>query len=430
LSFYGDIAECLVFDRILKKDEALKIETYLAIKYGITLIESNYLSSSDVVLWNYEENKDYSNSIAGLGQDSIFGLSQKQGSSTEEEDLLTVWVGDFFQENNDNTYLLSEKNYLLWGHDNTALTYSDLSCEVSYPMLERKWLLQATYTNKNTFSTKVKFRMPADYIDTLRVCYLTIDRSGNGNFVSKDVEYIVQDSIDSFGNVYFSDVVWDKDGSGKDVFSFSYGAVLDLEPTASCPNISNGSLLVNVCGGESLFDYFLENDSTGQQFSYYGDRGYNFEGLSAGFYTLRLTDDNNNVISKRVEIQCYSPEEASINGCDTLVDINDNSSVLSDKRKGIERKNIEDDALENVSDKYYQLYPNPSSGQYRIEASFPSETFIYVRVYTTHGSLVNEFKREGSSHYVFDNYISTQGSYMIEIETFYGIKEFKLTVVK
>ena len=40
--FFGDIAECLVFDHFLKKQQALKVETYLAIKYGITLIESDY----------------------------------------------------------------------------------------------------------------------------------------------------------------------------------------------------------------------------------------------------------------------------------------------------------------------------------------------------------------------------------------------------
>ena len=103
--YSGDIAEYLVFDYFLKKPEALKIETYLAIKYGISLIASNYLSSSNRILWNYEENEAYSNGIAGIGKDSVMGLLQRQGSSSEEEGLLTLGVGDFTTLNKDNTCL-------------------------------------------------------------------------------------------------------------------------------------------------------------------------------------------------------------------------------------------------------------------------------------------------------------------------------------
>jgi hypothetical protein len=170
ITYYsGDIAECLVFDRFLKKTEALKIETYLAIKYGITLIASDYLSSSERILWNYEENKDYSNGIAGLGKDSVLGLNQLQGSSSEEEGLLTIGTGIFRALNKANTFNLLEGNYLLWGHNEGSIG-SENSCEEEYPLWDRKWLMQVSYTDTTKrFGTMVKVRLPEEYRDAARL---------------------------------------------------------------------------------------------------------------------------------------------------------------------------------------------------------------------------------------------------------------------
>jgi len=221
-AFSGDMAECFVFDRFLKRSEALKIETYLAVKYGITLIGSDYVSPSDVILWDYESNKLYSNGIAGLGRDSVFGLYQKQGSSSEEDGLLTLGVGNFSTLNKENDYCLTDGNYLLWGHDAGTLNFEAVSGENSEWVLGRKWLIQSTNTKNNFFSTWVKFRVPEPYRDSTHLCYLVIDRSGNGDFPSKSVEYIAPDGMDSLGFVYFSGVKWNKLGLGKEVFSFSY----------------------------------------------------------------------------------------------------------------------------------------------------------------------------------------------------------------
>ena len=405
-SFSGDIAECFVFDHSLKKQDVLKIETYLAIKYGITLIESDYLSSSDVVLWNYEENKDYSNGIAGIGQDSIFGLSQKQGCSSEEEDLLTIAVGNISVMNKDNSYLLAENNFLVWGHNNESLTNKGASCDLP---LERKWLIQTNYTNKNTFPTMVKFRLPEQYRDSAWLCYLAIDRSGTGDFTSKSVEYIVHDSIDINGYAYFSNVIWDKDGSGKDAFSFLYNTLV-VESTPSCPNFPNGTLKVNLCSGKIPFNYILENDSTHQQFYYSGNKDYLFEGLAAGLYNLTLRYDNNSIVYGKVKITNFSEAESYLINCDSL----SKTDIVS----------------KDITDKFYKLYPNPTKGQYIVEANLPEVSNISIKIYSIQGSLLEEWKSEGKQHYFYEGYVDVQGNYLIEIETDFGVKGFKLVVIR
>jgi len=414
-SFSGRIAECLVFDRFLKKPEALKIETYLAIKYGITLIESNYISPFDVILWNYEENKDYSNGIAGLGRDTVYGLNQKQGCSSEEDSLLTIGVGSFSPLNKDNNFLLKEGNYLVWGHNDKDLVYNSIDCETAYPLMERKWLIQSTNTKNKPFSTWVKFRLPEQYRDSTNLCYLVIDRSGNGDFSSKNVEYIVQSRIDTNGYVYFENVTWN--ANGKNVFSFSLGADLETDATSSCPTIPTGSLSVEMCGGASPFEYVLIDDSTQQQYVYQGNRNYTFGELAVGYYTLTITDIYNNKVYKKVAIGSDST------GCgDSLVFSSNNN-----------RKNAGKKSEENNTDKmsyYYNVYPNPASGTYHIAADLPKEASIRVRLYTATGSLLSEWKGNGKKRYLFDGYLSTQGNYIVEIETVYGVKDFKLTIVR
>ena len=46
------------------------------------------------------------------------------------------------------------------------------------------------------------------------------------------------------------------------------------------------------------------------------------------------------------------------------------------------------------------------------------------------GGHIKEWREEGKKHYVFEDNITTQGNYIIEIETSYGFKEFKLSIVK
>ena len=488
-SFSGNIAECLVFNRFLKKSEALKIETYLAIKYGITLIESDYLSPSDVILWTYEENKEYSNGIAGLGRDSVFGLKQKQGCSSEEEDLLTISVGNFNLLNKNNNFTLSESNYLIWGHNDRDLAYNDIACDEAYPLLERKWLIQTTYTNSNTiFPTTVKLQLPEEYRDSTSLCYLAIDRSGVGNFTSASVEYIVQNQIDTSGYVYFDNVVWDMDGSGKDMFTFSFGYVVDLMANPSCSNTSTGSIVTEICGGKTPFDYLLTHDSSSQQFQYQGDRNYTFENLPAGLYTLTITDSNLVGISQQIEITEFPDVLSSLplnyaiqddsnivnasdyfgtsamsyvwekdsaffsnnssvnmsskgsykliatdtNGCIYTFYILAEENLLSQRHKSTSSsKGQMSEALEQEAGRHqYKVYPNPTMGKYNIEVDLPEESPVIVRVFTANGSLLETWKDSHKTRYYFESYISTIGNYIVEIETVFETKDFKLVVIK
>ena len=78
LALNGHIAEALYFDHRISDTAVIQWISYLAVKYGVTLLQTDYLDSRRNVIWDYTGYPDYCTSIAGLGRDDSTGLCQKQ----------------------------------------------------------------------------------------------------------------------------------------------------------------------------------------------------------------------------------------------------------------------------------------------------------------------------------------------------------------
>jgi hypothetical protein len=225
----GLIAEFILYEKILKEDEITKIETYLALKYGITL-RKNYVNSLGQTLWNWENEKLYSNNIAGIGRDNQSALYQKQSTSCSTPDDLVIGINKIEKYNSQNTGLLNDKDYLIWGDNALAFTLNrNVEPGISNILLsEKKWVMKAAGRTVKTISTELKIdtkTLLSEEGEKERFC-LAIDRSGTGDFAAKDCVYIMPDSISKDGIASFSQVFWDTDGSGKDFFAFGLKPVL------------------------------------------------------------------------------------------------------------------------------------------------------------------------------------------------------------
>lgn len=135
-NFTGEVAEVLVYDRVLTPRNRQLIETRLALKYGITLRQEeprHYLSTSGEVIWDALENRQYPHRIAGwLGTDTGTATSLRTRSTAVEGDALSMVLpreplaGD----------------YLVWS-DNGEPT--DLvAYEADRQWLSRRWILQSS----------------------------------------------------------------------------------------------------------------------------------------------------------------------------------------------------------------------------------------------------------------------------------------------
>ena len=115
---FGRINETVIYNGAtpLTNTEKNKIESYLAIKYAITL-NHDYLSSSGTVIWNQTSNSSYHNDVAGIGRDDASGLSQEESKSINSNSKLTMQQPSGFSS--DNAYLVWGKNTAPNGTNNS-----------------------------------------------------------------------------------------------------------------------------------------------------------------------------------------------------------------------------------------------------------------------------------------------------------------------
>jgi large repetitive protein len=161
----GKINEMIVYNRSLTDVEAQRINSYLAIKYGVTLGQGNgsvgkngnnvnYLSGGGAIIWNATANSTYNFDITGVGQDDCQGLIQKQSKSINPTSFVTIGNGTGIAATNAaNLNLFSaDKSFEIVGDNGLtkdyAVSYAPTSFTPASPFfrMNRIWKVQETGT--------------------------------------------------------------------------------------------------------------------------------------------------------------------------------------------------------------------------------------------------------------------------------------------
>lgn len=119
--FFGTVQEIIVLSATgnpaIDLTELNKVQSYLAIKYGLTIGSTfNYVDSNGNIVWNKTVDSAYNNAIVGIGRDDVTGLYQKQAVSADDNRLI-MFLGDKLADLNSNNTsdLLNDKDFLLLG---------------------------------------------------------------------------------------------------------------------------------------------------------------------------------------------------------------------------------------------------------------------------------------------------------------------------
>ena len=141
-NFTGDIPEFIVYRRALNQTEKLKVESYLALKYGITLHkDQNYISSKGEVYWHKQSNLLFKNRIFGLGRDNNTTLYQRQSTSTHDPSKLILWTGTLSMDNYINSSFIENNSFLTIG-DNSAAEVPVTVLNNGIKKVDRIWLAE------------------------------------------------------------------------------------------------------------------------------------------------------------------------------------------------------------------------------------------------------------------------------------------------
>lgn len=151
----GDIAEVVVYSGKHNATDFNKIESYLALKWGITK-QGNYVASDGAIFYN---NATYNNNIAGIGRDNASGLNQKQSQSQNSGNQVIFGLGSVATTNaaNANTFTV-DKQFLLWGDNGASgpIAFSDTADATIFSRLARTWFVD----NTNSYSQNTQLLIP------------------------------------------------------------------------------------------------------------------------------------------------------------------------------------------------------------------------------------------------------------------------------
>ena len=154
--FVGNLGETIVYGAgTLSDTDRRRVDSYLAIKYGITLGQlsatGHYLDTDGNIVWNGGSNTTYNNNVFGVSRDDVEVFEQKVSKSVNSGTILTVaTTNDFVNQNQDaaRTGFANDKTYFLLGDNNvtttglTAITANGIAMN----RIARIWLSQ----RKNT----------------------------------------------------------------------------------------------------------------------------------------------------------------------------------------------------------------------------------------------------------------------------------------
>jgi len=185
----GRIVEFIAYPSQLSASNVQQVNSYLAIKYGITLGQGgtnpnvgandgnyNYVASDGTVIWSAATNSTYKWNITGIGRDDKSGLSQKQSFSVNQSSptanaglgntygaLVTVGSGTVAATNAANTNTFSaNKSFDIFG-DNNSTGVSITSLPTPNATSANSWLNRVWCVQETGSPGTVQLSIPSNY---------------------------------------------------------------------------------------------------------------------------------------------------------------------------------------------------------------------------------------------------------------------------
>jgi len=191
----GDVNEILVYTYSLSALNQAKAETYLAVKYGVTLdntgggTQGDYTASNSNNIWDASDGTAYQNGIIGIGRDDASGFVQKQ--SHTHDDTTRIYLGTLSTSNTLNaTTFPNSHSWVLMG-DNQGAMNANVTANAEMPAgltgcalysrLEREWKVTRTSTNED-FSWDVTLNNPASNPTLVNTAHLRLLVDDDGDF--------------------------------------------------------------------------------------------------------------------------------------------------------------------------------------------------------------------------------------------------------
>jgi hypothetical protein len=184
--------EIIIFNTNINPTQRKQVDSYLGIKYGVTLnnngggTEGDYLAANGTTtIWDASLSPSYHNNVIGVVRDDAFPLTQKQSQTLD--DTTRVYIGTTLQTTNlANTSSIADASYFMIG-DNQGEMNSTVSSNAEIPgtcglltRIEREWKVQRTNSTED-FNLDITLN-PMASAGSVNIADLTLLVDNDGDF--------------------------------------------------------------------------------------------------------------------------------------------------------------------------------------------------------------------------------------------------------
>ncbi|MBR3723782.1 MAG: T9SS type A sorting domain-containing protein [Bacteroidales bacterium] len=258
-TFQGRIklAEAMFFNKRLGNSMLRRIQSALAIRYGITLGPVNYVDGNGNKIWDHADNGRYHHRVTGIGRDSTSGLYQIRSRSEMDGAILTI-----------ATDTIEERSFLMIGDDDEPLLFEQDNGGVE--TLIRQWRVQATGMVANSFSFIFDTRnllLPTDSLVLLIDRYIILPSSSTSNEVQFDDVWLPSDTCTftlARGSILWQIAQSDTyDSKGGRFTSNADNSYFGIKPLINIfPNPSAGHYTIEVSKAKWVHAFIYNNHGT------------------------------------------------------------------------------------------------------------------------------------------------------------------------
>tara|TARA_B100000809_G_scaffold184866_1_gene182898 strand:- start:516 stop:3248 length:2733 start_codon:yes stop_codon:yes gene_type:complete len=403
----GYIAEAIEFSNDISNAEIVKVETYLAIKYGLTLdnatggIAGDYITTTGATIWDADDRPSYHNNIIGIGREDDTDLYQKQSHTID--DSTRIYLNALQTTNAANSGAIGDFSFIMMGDNQgkisaTAASNTEIpgTCGL-YSRLEREWKVTRKSAG-NLFNIDIKLNPNAgpssinnsnlgllidddgDFSNGGTICYYNGD--GSGVFISYTnqtitISNISNSMIPNNSNRYIT------------IGSFNSATPLPVQILSFDAKCNTNKVVLNwSTASEINNDYFTIERST-DAINFNPIALVNGNGTSSELISYSWTDDSK--ISGRTY---YRLKQTDFNG------------------------SFEYHGLKSVSCEHeteISIYPNPFENSFKVQLSKNISYPIKVEVIDYLGRNVYSQRIENATTEIFLNEKVTAGTYFLKV---------------
>ncbi len=442
VSFTGVIPEIIVFDRVLSPEERLRVESYLAIKYGLSLQQPDYityLNASGDTIWNGRHYPEFSSHITGIGRDDASGLRQNKSTCSYEPGLLTISTENLEQD----------QTFLIWGDNRESLQLTDR--EVLKPaLLQRQWQIQVSNAATPILTTVQLDSNPLHDLPEADETFWLVVFSDNG-----DDQYYAAEQVAPNGLVTFKEVAFTAQSHR---MTFAIGPKMMVTSKIIAPECESGfegSIALKILGGRAPFDCQLSATDQIQTRHWHVNDHYWQQPLSlpSGNYALSVQDADGHQYREEFYFQAKDAPLSNLqssyslpeNGTLTLDASNhldqsehqflwllpsgerSNDPKLQITQPGSYRLTIDRDGCQSQQEiivhaapdspfKRVELFPNPSpNGHFQLRVLLKERSHVQLDIYRANGQYLNSQRGDANDYYLFSGQLPNAGTYLLTL---------------